>query len=132
MNINTHSISFTVKDSEIDHMGHVNNVVYLQWVQDVAISHWTTIAHPEDVENYNWVVRRHELDYLKPAMPNDTITATTWVDSLDGVTSVRMVEIKRGETLLVKAKTLWVMIDAKTGRPARVSERMQDLFIHKI
>lgn len=132
MNINTHSISFTVKDSEIDHMGHVNNVVYLQWVQDVAISHWTTIAHPEDVENYNWVVRRHELDYLKPAMPNDTITATTWVDSLDGVTSVRMVERKRGETLLVKAKTLWVMIDAKTGRPARVSERMQDLFIHKI
>lgn len=129
MKINQHSISFTVKDDEIDDMGHVNNVIYLKWVQDVAISHWTSVAHPEDLENYRWVVRRHELDYLKPAMPNDTITATTWIESLEGVSSVRMVDIKRGDTILAKAKTTWIMLDAKTGRPARVTKRMQDAFI---
>ncbi|WP_417610235.1 acyl-CoA thioesterase [Owenweeksia hongkongensis] len=124
-----HSISFTVKNSEIDDMGHVNNVVYLKWVQDVAISHWSSVAEPDDLENYRWVVRRHELDYLKAAMPNDIITATTWIESLEGVSSVRMVEIKRGDTILAKAKTTWIMLDAKTGRPARVTQKMQDSFL---
>lgn len=124
-----HSISFTVKDSEIDDMGHVNNVVYLKWVQDVAISHWSSVAEPEDLEKYSWVVRRHELDYLKPAMPDDTITATTWIENLKGVSSIRMVEIKRGNTILAKAKTTWIMLDAQTGKPARVTQRMLDAFI---
>lgn len=124
-----HSISFKVKDQEIDEMGHVNNVIYLKWVQDVAISHWTSKAHPEDLENYRWVVRRHELDYLKPALPGDEITATTWIESLDGVKSIRMVEIKKQDSLLLKAKTLWVMLDAQTEKPARISQRMKDMFI---
>lgn len=126
---NTHSISFKVKPDEIDDMGHVNNVVYVQWVQDIAGAHWMSAAHPEDQENYRWVVLRHEVDYLKSALPEDEITATTWVDSLEGVRSVRMVEIKRGNELLAKAKTTWIMIDAKTGRPSRVSERIQKPFL---
>lgn len=129
MSVKTHSITFTVKDHEIDHMGHVNNVVYVQWIQDVAGAHWESAARKEDQEKYGWVVLRHEIDYLKSAMPNDEITATTWVESLNGVKSIRMVEIKRKDEILVKSRTTWIMLDAQTGRPARVTPEIQKPFL---
>ena len=126
-NIFQHLIS--VKTSDIDQMGHVNNVVYLQWVQDTAASHWLSAAAPEDVDNYRWVVLRHEIDYLKPAFEGDKITGHTWVEKMEGVKSLRRVEIRKGDRVLARALTTWCLLDAQNGRPARVTERMCEPFI---
>ncbi|MBC7796117.1 MAG: acyl-CoA thioesterase, partial [Pyrinomonadaceae bacterium] len=71
------SHSFKVSAKDIDAQNHVNNVAYLQWIQDVAVAHWQTTANVEMLENLTWVVIRHEIDYLKPAFLDEEITATT-------------------------------------------------------
>ena len=119
----------TVKPTHIDQMGHVNNVVYLQWVQDTAAAHWLSAAHPEDVKNYRWVVLRHEIDYHKPAFEGEKLTGHTWVEKMEGVKSYRWVEIRRGDQVLARALTTWCLLDARTGRPARVSEGMCQTFL---
>lgn len=122
-----HRIS--VSPADIDQMGHVNNVVYLRWVQEVAESHWYTVAKEEFTKKYLWVVLRHEIDYLKPALPGDELMGETWIEALEGARSIRLVEIKRGDEILAKARTTWVMLDAATGRPARVPKEMQKQFL---
>lgn len=124
-----HQHKISVSPEDIDQMGHVNNVVYLRWVQEVAESHWYSAAKAEYTEKYLWVVLRHEIDYLKPALPGDKIIGETWIESLEGARSIRLVEIKREDTVLAKARTTWVMLDSKTGRPARVPKDMQEQFL---
>ncbi len=124
-----HQHKITVTPADIDGMGHVNNVVYLRWVQEVAESHWYSAAKAEYIQKYQWVVLRHEIDYLKPALPGDEIIGETWIESLEGARSIRLVELKRGDVILAKARTTWVMLDAQTGRPARVPTDMQDQFL---
>ncbi len=74
-------------------MGHANNVVYLRWVQEVAEAHWLTAAPLELRSKYLWVVLRHEIDYVSPAVANDNLIGTTWVELPDGARSTRHVEI---------------------------------------
>lgn len=110
-----------VSNQDIDELNHVNNVVYLQWVQDIANQHWNTLKEGHDTSGYVWVVLRHELDYSGQAGLGDTITAKTWVGETAGIKSVRHVEFYKEDQLLVKAKTFWCLVDAKTLRPKRIT-----------
>ena len=123
------SITFSVQKSDIDELGHVNNVVYVRWVQEVAAAHWDSLASSEIKQKYVWVVLRHEIDYLNAAFENDTITATTWVGESNGARSERFVHITNTNTgkLIAKAKTTWCMLDGATMRPKRVDKEVVNL-----
>ena len=119
-----------VQDSDIDDLEHVNNIVYLRWVQDVAKAHWFSAAPAEDQAGLVWMVVRHEIDYLSPAGRNDDLILKTWVGAAAGLRFDRHTEILRASDrkVLAKARTVWVPIDAATGRPKRVSERVRKMF----
>ncbi len=123
------SIAFTVHKSDIDELGHVNNVVYVRWMQEVAAAHWDSLASSEIKQKYVWVVLRHEIDYLSAAFENDSITATTWVGESNGARSERFVHITNTKSgrLIAKAKTTWCMLDGATLKPKRVDEEVVKL-----
>jgi acyl-CoA thioester hydrolase len=121
---------FVVKPTDIDEMNHVNNVVYVQWVQDAAAAHWNAEA-PEEVKlKFNWVVMRHEIDYRSPALLNDELIAKTWVENYDGARSTRIVQIirKKDEKLLAEARTTWCLLNADTHRPVRAGDEIKSVF----
>lgn len=120
----------TVTPEEIDELNHVNNIVYLRWVQDVSGKHWFKLTENNSQNNYIWVVLRHEIDYVSSAVLNDKITLKTWVGETQGVKSVRYVEIYKQNKLLAKAKTTWCLLDVKTLRPVRISEEIINLLQH--
>jgi acyl-CoA thioester hydrolase len=119
-----------VLPDDIDEQDHVNNTVYLRWVQDVATAHWQAIASPDAQEAIGWVVLRHEIDYKTPATLFDEIALRTWVGKATRLTFERFTEIRRMNDgqLLSKARTLWCPINARTGRPMRVSEEVRAQF----
>jgi len=113
-----------VKEEHLDSLRHVNNQIYLQWVNDIAKSHWAFLTSGKFDQRYFWVIRRHEIDYLRPAHLNDMLNILTWVGETEGVWSVRHVQIKKGEELLVDVKTTWILIDKEKNRPMRISEEV--------
>jgi acyl-CoA thioester hydrolase len=119
-----------VSPSDIDEQNHVNNTVYLRWVQDVATAHWRAIARPEAQETIGWVVLRHEIDYKTPAQVGDNITLRTSVGKATRLTFERFTEIRRSSDgqLLSKARTLWCPTNAQTGRPMRVPAEVRAQF----
>lgn len=122
--------AFEVAPADIDRMGHVNNVVYLRYAQDVAVAHWKAAAPAAQAKELVWVARRHEIDYLRPGMPGDLLVARTWVGASSGATFERFIEIHRpaDATLLAKVRSVWVPLDPKTLRPRRVSEDLRAPF----
>jgi len=121
--------SFKVTIDDIDGLGHVNNVAYLGWTQMIASMHWNKLASEEIRKDVMWFVLRHEVDYLKQAFVNDTITIYTWIEDAKGARSNRMFRIYRDDELLVKCKTTWCLIDIKTQKPKRIENEIADLFI---
>jgi len=119
-----------VLPGDIDEQNHVNNTVYLRWVQDVATAHWRAIANPEAQRTTGWVVLRHEIDYKTPATLGDEIVLRTWVGKATRLTFERFTEIRRksDRQLLSTARTLWCPINTQTGRPVRVSADVRALF----
>jgi acyl-CoA thioester hydrolase len=115
---------------DIDQLNHVNNVVYLRWVQDAAIAHWTAMASLEAQASLFWVVVRHEIDYKRPALLGDTIIARTWVGPATNRSFERNTEILRADdrALLARARTLWCPMDATSGRPTLVSDEVRAAF----
>jgi len=113
----------TVDSDDIDQLGHVNNVVYLNWVQDLAIAHWNEKASEEDKEKLLWVVVRHEIDYKRPAFLNDEIIGYTWVGKAPGLSFERHSDfiLLSDKKILVRARTIWCPIDKKSGKPTEVS-----------
>lgn len=124
-----YSLEITVSPEHIDNLGHVNNAVYLEWVLMMAGKHWFATAGAEDREKYRWIVRRHEIDYLKPAFLNEKLITTTWVEDMGGVQSQRRVQIKRGNDVIMNALTRWVLIEAQSGRLTRIPEKLTRLYI---
>jgi acyl-CoA thioester hydrolase len=115
-------MSLTAGPEHIDELGHVNNAVWVQWIQQVAVAHWDSLADPAHKDAYFWVVVRHEIDYLRAAFPGDEIFARTWVgEAPQGARFDRLMEFtdKDGKAL-VRAKTQWAIIDKALGRPIRV------------
>ena len=123
-------IQLVVEPADIDELGHVNNVVYVAWVQQAAIAHWNRATTPEEKSEALWVVTRHEIDYRYPARLGDRILVRTWVGTSTGRTFDRHTEIRRveGNVLLARARTVWVPIDPATGRPRMVSEGLRKRF----
>lgn len=126
-------ISFSHKirvgESDLDRLNHVNNVVYLQWVNDISEKHWNLLADEDLRKKYFWVVLRHEIDYLNQAVKGDEIAVVTWVGASKGVRSVRHVEMFIEQKPLIRASSTWCLMDAKTGRPTRIREDVLDLLI---
>ena len=123
------TLRFSVDESDIDEQGHVNNVAYLRWIQEVAVAHWRHAATEEQIRIFSWVVVRHEIDYKMPAFENDDITVSTWVGEWTNVTCERFTEIHQGDELLVKGRTVWCMIDRDTKRPARIKPELIERFV---
>ncbi|MCH8683756.1 acyl-CoA thioesterase [Pedomonas mirosovicensis] len=117
-----YEVPLAVQPEDIDEQGHVNNVVYLRWVQEAATAHWLAWATPQEQDQWMWVVKRHEIEYVSPALPGDVLVARTWLGKARGARFDRFVEILRGTDgqLLAKAKTTWALLDAKIQRVARV------------
>ena len=123
-------IVLPVEAADLDQLGHVNNVTYVRWVQEAAVAHWQAVAPPADQAEVRWIVLRHEIDYLKPALPGDEIVARTWVGSASRVRFERFTELLRAgdRTLLAKARTVWCPIDAQRRRPVAVSAEVRARF----
>jgi acyl-CoA thioester hydrolase len=123
-------ITIAVQPGDIDRQNHVNNTVYLRWVQEVATAHWEAQAPADAVQSVGWVVLRHEIDYKSPAGLGDQVILRTWVGQATRVTFERFVEIlrKTDRQLLAKARTLWVPINPETARPIRVSPEVRARF----
>ncbi len=123
-------MTVSVLPADIDEQNHVNNTVYLRWVQEVATAHWRAIASGEAQDDIGWVVLRHEIDYKAPAAFGDQIMLRTWVGKATRVTFERFTEIRRNGDgqLLSKARTLWCPINAQTSRPARVPAEVRAQF----
>lgn len=119
-----------VEPADLDQLGHVNNVTYVRWVQEVAVAHWQAVAPPADQAAVRWIVLRHEIDYLQQAFPGDGIVARTWVGSASRVRFERFTELLRAgdRKLLAKARTLWCPIDAQRHRPVAVSAEVRACF----
>ncbi|MCK6618452.1 MAG: acyl-CoA thioesterase [Cyclobacteriaceae bacterium] len=122
--------AITVKAEHLDELNHVNNVVYLQWVQEVASAHWNSLASTEMKQRYSWVVLKHEIEYFAPAYLNDVINARTWVHHSEGVRSERHVELFNQKTgkMLIRAKTNWCLLDAQTMKPRRIERDILNVF----
>jgi acyl-CoA thioester hydrolase len=115
-------MALTAGPEHIDELGHVNNAVWVQWIQQVAVAHWDSVADPDHRDAYYWVVVRHEIDYLRPAVEGDRLTARTWVgDAPKGARFDRLMEfIDRDGKVCVRSRTDWAIIDKALGRPIRV------------
>lgn len=118
-----------VEPDDVDAQAHVNNVVYVAWVQDVAVAHWEALASAELLRTIWWVASRHEIDYLAPALRDDEVEVRTRVGHAEGLRFERFTEIHRiGDArLLVRSRTIWVPVDPRTGRPARIGPEVRAL-----
>jgi len=123
-------MTVSVLPGDIDEQNHVNNTVYLQWVQEIATAHWRAVASPQAQETIGWVVVRHEIDYKVPAILGDEIRLRTWVGKATRLTFERFTEIRRNSDgrLLSKARTLWCPINVQSSRPVRVSPEVRAQF----
>jgi len=123
-------VPLTVQAADIDQLGHVNNVVYLRWVQEAAVAHWLDAATPEQRAALVWVVTRHEIDYKWPAQRDDDLLARTWVGAARDRAFDRHTEIVRARDhrVLARARTVWCPIDVRTGRPTDVDDNVRARF----
>ncbi len=126
----TYSYSITVEESHLDILNHVNNVVYVQWVQDIAQKHWDLAITDQIKLDYFWVLLNHSIDYKKPAVLHDEIEVKTFILKSGGVKSVRCVEfyLKETNTLLVRSETTWCLFNTKTQKPNRITEAITNCF----
>lgn len=116
------TLAITPSAADIDELGHVNNAVWVRWIQDVATAHWNAVASPEHIAQWIWVVIRHEIDYLGNVGLGEVVTARTWIsDQPKGARFDRNVEFtsETGKPV-VRARTTWAIIDRASGRIARV------------
>ena len=123
-------ITVPVQPADIDQQDHVNNTVYLRWVQEVATAHWESLAPAAAQEAIGWVVLRHEIDYKTPACLGDEVVLCTWVGKATRVTFERFTEMRRASDgeLLSQARTIWVPVSTITGKPMRVPSDVRSLF----
>ncbi|AOL93562.1 acyl-CoA thioester hydrolase [Porphyrobacter sp. LM 6] len=122
--------TFVAAPEHIDELGHVNNTVWVQWIQDMATAHWDSVARAEDRAAFFWVVVRHEIDYRGNVAEGESVRAETWIEGeAQGAKSVRRVEFTDASgKRLVSAATTWAMIDRASGRLARVRPEVLEPF----
>ncbi len=123
-----------VGEADIDMLGHASNIAYLRWVQDVAVAHSAAVGL--DMEGYSqlgavFVVRRHEIDYLRPVVRGDLLELRTWIDSASAAKCKRATEIVRvgtPEIVVARAMTTWGYVELTSGRPTRIPDSVRVAF----
>lgn len=130
MNAKTFQLEVNVPASAIDQMKHVNNVQYLQWVQDVAEAHWQDNSTPEMLEKYAWVALEHTIKYHAPCFVDEKIVVETWVEKFEGVKSIRCTKIFRPSDakVLATSVTQWCLLSMPRGRPIRVPAEFTEIY----
>jgi acyl-CoA thioester hydrolase len=125
--------TITVTEAHLDELNHVNNVVYVQWMQEAAGKHWNSVSPAATEETILWMVRRHEIDYLNQAFLGDVLLMKTWTGDHTAVTWDRHYEVARQADgkKIIAAKSTWILLDKTTGRPKRVDENILARFNHK-
>lgn len=122
---------FTVPASAVDQNGHVNNVVYIQWMQDVATMHFNAVGGTNLMQQAGatWVVRSHNIEYLSPLFAGEDVTVLTWVVNFRRVRSLRRYRFLRtGDgVLLARGETDWVFVDTASGRPCKIPDEIVGL-----
>lgn len=123
------TVPLDVRPEHIDANGHVNNVVYVGWLQDAGTAHWNARFDEDTRERWSWVALRHEIDYLRALQPDATAVARTWVGDPQGPRFARYVRIEDGEgRLCAQGVSEWCLVDARTLRPARIPATMLPAF----
>lgn len=124
--------TITIPPGAIDGNGHVNNVCYVQWMQDIAVEHYESIGgtSPMQLAGATWVVREHRIEYLLPAYAGEEIEIGTWVENIRRVRSLRKYEFVRKSdgNILVKGETDWVFVDVKSGKPVAIPDEVSAVF----
>ena len=120
--LNRFALTFTAARGHIDELGHVNNAVWVNWIQDIATAHWAAVAAPEHIERYVWVVTRHEIDYRGNIAEGETVTAETFIpEGPRGAQFDRCVDFRNAAgKRIVAARSTWAMLDKASGRLVRV------------
>ena len=118
-----------IKPADIDFMGHVNNSVYLNWVQEAVVNHWRSLAPADAVASKLWVALKHEITYRKPAFLEDDVIAHVMVEGVEGAKAFFNTVIKRGEDVLAEVKSSWCCLDATTLRPSRIAKDIVARFL---
>jgi len=119
-----------IQPNDIDMLNHVNNTVYFRWVQEVATAHWESATTDEQRSKWVWVIRRHEIDYLRPCFLNDKVMAYTWVIPTEINGSDRIVVFKNvaTEKIITQVKTTWILVDPITQRGVKVPAEILQMF----
>lgn len=118
-----------VVPDDIDFMGHVNNAIYLKWVQAAVIEYWQRVAPPEAVAQHLWVALKHEITYRRPAFLNDGIIAQVMAERAQGARTFFNTLFKRGEDVIAEVQSSWCCLDAHTKRPARLAKDVLARFL---
>ena len=122
--------TLTVLENDLDDLHHVNNVRYVQWIQDISKEHWQTCAPSEMQEGVVWVVMNHNISYKSAAFLGDVIRVHTHISESRGATSIREVEMYNAKTnlLLLRSKTEWCLLNKETLRPIRINDSIKKVF----
>ncbi len=115
--------------ADIDHMGHVNNSVYLKWVQEAVVRYWESLAPPDAVARHLWVALSHEIKYRRPAFLDDIVVADVIADRIEGAKAFFTTVIKRGDQIVAEVTLSWCCLDAVSKRPARLARDIADRFL---
>ena len=118
-----------IQPADIDHMGHVNNAVYLKWVQEAVIDYWRSVAPPAAVAQHLWVALKHEITYLRPTFLQDAVVAEVIAEKVEGARAYFTTIVRRGEEVLSEITSCWCCLDAATKRPARLAREVVGRFL---
>jgi acyl-CoA thioester hydrolase len=113
-------VPIAIAPADIDENRHVNNVVYVRWLQDVGTAHWNARFDEATRSRWSWVCLRHEIDYRRPLELGDAVQARTWVGVPQGPRFARYVLIEGPNGVAAQGLSEWVLVDAATMRPARI------------
>jgi acyl-CoA thioester hydrolase len=118
-----------IEPADIDQMGHVNNAVYLVWVQEAVVDYWRSVAPPEAVAGHLWVALKHEITYLRPTFLQDNVVAEVVAEKVQGARAMFTTVLRRGEEVLSEIKSSWCCLDAVSMRPARLARDIVARFL---
>ncbi len=118
-----------ISASHIDHMGHVNNAVYLSWVQEAVVKHWEKFAPTEAQARYLWIALKHDITYRRAAFLDDSLVASVVLERVKGVRAFYRTTIKRGTDILAEIESIWCSVDADSHRPVRVAKDVVSRFL---
>lgn len=118
-----------IQPGDIDHMGHVNNAVYLKWVQEAVVDYWNSVAPPAAVASHLWVAMKHEITYLRPTFLQDNVVAEVIAEKVEGARAFFRTVLRRGDEVLSEISSCWCCLDAGTKRPARLARDIASRFI---